>query len=175
MLEEYSTSPTTILLLITVIGISHLFHTDISQNFKKYLETNPLIKQIIIFLVIFTIISHMYKSEDFKTLIFISVIIYLLFLFTLKSNYKYQLAILSVLCLYSIYDNIIKNKEDKLKIDPQLNLDYKEKIFESHNKNRKIAYVGIAIFIIIGALYNEHTKQEQFKEQFNLIKFLFPK
>ena len=174
MLEEYSTSPTTILLLITVIGISHLFHTDISQNFKKYLETNPLIKQIIIFLVIFTIISHMYKTEDFKTILFVSVIIYLLFLFTLKSNYKYQLAILSVLCLYSIYDNLIKNKEDKMRIDPQLSLEYKEKIFESHNKNRKIAYAGIAIFILIGALYNENMKQQQFQQQFSLMKFLFP-
>jgi hypothetical protein len=174
MLEEYSTSPTTILLLITVIGISHLFHTDISQNFKKYLETNSFVKQIIIFLVIFTIISHLYKTEDFKTLLLVSVIIYLLFLFTLKSNYKYQLAILSVLCLYSIYDNIIKNKEDKLKIDPQLSLEYKEKIFESHNKNRKIAYVGIAVFILIGVLYNENIKQQQFQQQFSLMKFLFP-
>jgi len=174
MLEEYSTSPTTILLLITVVGISHLFHTDISQNFKKYLETNSFIKQIIIFLVIFTIISHLYKTEDLKTLLLVSVIIYLLFLFTLKSNYKYQLAILSVLCLYSIYDNIIKNKEDKLKIDPQLSLEYKEKIFELHNKHRKFAYAGIAIFILIGALYNEHIKQQQFQQQFSLMKFLFP-
>ena len=174
MLEEYSTSPTTILLLITVIGISHLFHTDISQNFKKYLETNPLIKQIIIFLVIFTIISHMYKTEDFKTILFVSVIIYLLFLFTLKSNYKYQLAILSVLCLYSIYDNLIKNKEDKMRIDPQLSLEYKEKIFELHNRNRKFAYIGIAIFIMIGALYNENMKQQQFQKEFSLVKFLFP-
>jgi hypothetical protein len=174
MLEEYSTSPTTILLLITVIGISHLFHTDISQNFKKYLETNSLIKQIIIFLVIFTIISHMYKTEDLKTLLFVSVIIYLLFLFTLKSNYKYQLAILSVLCLYSIYDNLIKNKEDKIRIDPQLSLEYKKNIIELHNKHRKFAYTGIAIFIIIGALYNEHMKQKQFQQEFSLVKFLFP-
>ena len=174
MLEEYSTSPTTILLLITVIGISHLFHTDISQNFKKYLENNTFVKQIIIFLIIFTIVSHLYKTEDLKTLLLVSVIIYLLFLFTLKSNYKYQLAILSVLCLYSIYDNIIKNKEDKIKIDPQLSLEYKENIFKSHNKNRKIAYAGIAIFILIGALYNEHMKLQQFQQQFSLMKFLFP-
>jgi hypothetical protein len=174
MLEEYSTSPTTLLLILIVIGISHLFYTDISQNFKKYLETNPLIKQIIIFLVIFTIISHLYKTEDLKTLLFVSVIIYLLFLFTLKSNYKFQLAILAVLCLYSIYDNIIKNKEDKIKIDSQLSLQYKEKIFEIHNRNRKFAYAGIAIFIIVGALYNENMKHQQFQQQFSLMKFLFP-
>jgi hypothetical protein len=73
-----SISPISILLFVQIIIISHFFQSDMSRKLKEYVETNTFLKQLIIFLTILTIISQLYKSQDIKTIILYSVIIYLL-------------------------------------------------------------------------------------------------
>ena len=174
MFKEYSVSPAIILLLLTIMGISHIFYTDVSQNLKTFLRESTMLKQLIIFLLILTVISYVYKSENIKTIFFISFIIYVLLLFTLKSNYKFQLAIIAVLCIYNIYSNFMTTTIESTLKDPFLSMEQKMKILENYDNKRILAYGGISLFIIGSALYNEHVKQNQFGEKFNLIKFLYP-
>ena len=58
--------------------------------------------------------------------------------------------------------------------DPFLSMEQKMSILEKYDSKRVLAYGGISLFIIGSALYNEHTKQKQFGEKFNLINFLYP-
>ncbi len=168
-----SISPISILLFVQIIIISHFFQSDMSRKLKEYVESNKFLKQIIIFLTILTIISQLYKSQDIKTIILYSVIIYLLTLLVDKTNYKLHIALFIVLAIYHLYEVHVTNKEEQVKKDPQLTPDYKQKVFEKNDRMRKYAYVGFIILILAGSLFQESDKRNMYGGKFSLNDFLF--
>ena len=168
-----SISPISILLFVQIIIISHFFQSDMSRKLKEYVESNIFLKQLIIFLTILTIISQLYKSQDIKTIILYSVIIYLLTLLVDKTNYKLHITLFIVFALYHLYEVHISNKEEQVRKDPQLTADYKQKVVEKNDKMRKYAYAGFIILIIAGSLFQESDKRNMYGGNFNLNNFLF--
>jgi membrane-associated HD superfamily phosphohydrolase len=168
-----SISPISILLFVQIIIISHFFQSDMSRKLKEYVESNTLLKQLIIFLTILTIISQIYKSQDIKTIILYSVIIYLLTLLVDKTNYKLHIVLFIVLAIYHLYEIHITNKEEQLRKDPQLTSEYKQKVIEKNDKIRKYSYAGFILLILAGSLFQESDKKNMYGGNFNLNDFLF--
>jgi hypothetical protein len=168
-----SISPISILLFVQIIIVSHFFQSDMSRKLKEYVESNTFLKQLIIFLTILTIISQLYKSQDIKTIILYSVIIYLLTLLVDKTNYKLHITLFVVLAIYHLYENHVSNKEEQVRKDPQLTQDYKEKVFQKNDKIRKYAYAGFILLILAGSLFQESDKRNMYGGRFNLNSFLF--
>ncbi len=168
-----SISPISILLFVQIIIISHFFQSDMSRKLKEYVESNTFLKQLIIFLTIVTIISQLYKSQDIKTIILYSVIIYLLTLLVDKTNYKLHIALFIFLAIYHIYSIHVNNKEEQVRKDPQLTQDYKDKVYERNDKHRKYAYVAFIVLILAGSLFQESNKRNMYGGNFDLNSFLF--
>jgi Ca2+/Na+ antiporter len=144
-----------------------------SRKLKEYVESNTFLKQLIIFLTILTIISQLYKSQDIKTIILYSVIIYLLTLLVDKTNYKLHITLFIFLAIYHLYSIHVNNKEEQIRKDTQLTQDYKDKVYGKNDKHRKYAYVAFIAIILLGSLFQENDKRNMYGGNFDLNSFLF--
>ena len=172
-LKEYSISPVSILLFIHIIALSNFFHTELSDGFKLYVENSIVAKQLIIFLTILTVISQVYSNETLINVLIMTVTIYFLLLFVTNSDYRLHIGVFVLLSVFHLYENYVKQKQKQELSDPRLDPEYKKKLLDKNYKVEKIIYGVIISIIVIGSLYYEKKKRQQFGEKFSLKKFLF--
>ena len=172
-LKNQNTSPITLLLFIQIISLSYFFQTELSDGFKNYVNKSPLLKQLIIFLVILSIIAHVYTSLNYTSVILLSFTIYIILLLLSKTPYSVHIGVFILLVLFHFYEMHLKYNEKIVLHNDFITVEEKNKIV-NNNLKKNMGLLGlVCVLIISGALFYESKKENKFGSEYKINKFLF--
>ena len=161
-------------LIISASFITELFPCKL----RKVLSNNIYIKHFFAFLtmIFFVVLTAPIKDNNILTIIQKSFLVYIIFIFTIKTNYKFFITII-ILCAI-LYILIIKKNEIKNNNENEKNEEEKKKLINLSNNIilvNNIISITVLILIIIGFLIYYGEKKHEYKKKFNFIIFLFGK
>jgi hypothetical protein len=164
-------------ILILVI-ISALYLETFPCKFIRVIKENIYLKHFIGFLtmIFFVVLTSPIKNKKIFNVIKKSFIMYIIFIFLIKTNYHFFIAILILLGI--LYISML-NKYDL--IDEMNNENDKTKKEELDNKINTIIVINNTIFIIViiliivGFLIYMGQKKIEYKDKFNYLTFIFGK
>jgi hypothetical protein len=141
------------------------------------LKNNIYVKHLFCFLTLLffvVITTEPFKDKNLKEIIIKSIILYILFILLIRNDYRIFFSVIVLLGL--IYIISIKNYElnDLLEknIDIKTKKEYENQISILVTINN-VLFVIVITLIILGFLFYMKKKKNQYKEQFNFLKFFF--
>jgi hypothetical protein len=172
-LQNQNISPITLLLFIHVISLSYFFQSELSDGFKNYVNKSPIIKQLIIFITILSIVAHVYTSLDYVSIIFMSFTLYIILLLLSKTPHMIHIIAFILLALYHFYEMNQRYKETIYLNSNIVTVDEKNKLINYNVKKNMGMLFLVCLVIIGGSLMYESKKEKKFGNEFKLNKFLF--
>jgi len=160
-----------ILMILYLLMLSH--SSLIKHNNLSYMiENNNIVKHITIFIAICVIMSLIYNGIPLSQMLFYSFIIYILYILSLKIDKKYVLIYGLIIVIIYFIDYYYRHNIEIVKKDKNINLKTKDKEIEFlHKKN--IMIMGLLIILIIaGSIKYDDKKYIQYKNDYNIYKFL---
>lgn len=178
-----------IILIISAGFLTELFPCKV----RKLLTENIYLKHFFCYLttIFFVVLTGPEKNKNLKYIIYKSTILYTVFIFAIKTHYKFFIAIifllgLSYLVLLKKYE--VKDDIDKLNINIEKTyITQESNDIDKNNKKEledfyeKITILNNTLFtivillIIIGFIIYMNEKKLEYKNKFNFITFLFGK
>ena len=163
-----------IFLIVSAAFITELFPCKL----RKVLTNNIYLKHFFAFLtmIFFIVLTTQEKTKDIFNTIIKSFIIYIIFIFTVKTDYRFFITIIILLLI--IYILVLKKNELKDMIEIEKNEFVKNELNNYYNNIvfiNNILFVLSIILIIIGFSIYYGEKKFQYKKDFNFIVFLFGK
>lgn len=161
-------------LIITASFITELFPCKV----RKILSNNIFIKHFFAFLtmIFFVVLTTPIKNNNILDIILNSILVYIIFIFTIKTHYKFFITIMVLLGL--LYILTIRKGEIKNIMNDEENISEKDKLTNSYNNLtiiNNIIFIIVIILIIIGFLVYYGEKKHEYKKNFDSIIFLFGK
>ena len=166
-------SPLAILLLFQLVYISHSFYGELTQKVKFELENNKLLRHLLIFLMVFVVVSEIYKNLDLKIILLYSIILYILLVALTRISASWFIGIFILLCIYHLYTTRSDKVINEVLTNNLVEYQDKEKIFNGSQRNKIIQFGLIVGLILIGVLLYEKHKKQKHQAHFKLIKFIF--
>jgi len=188
-----------IFVLILILSGGYVIQL-IPCKLQKVLESNIYIKHLFAFLTLLflvTLVDPFDKdNNNIKIVIYRSIILYLFFIFIIKTNYKFFIAIIVLLAfkyLMLLYKNQLldENNKEKDKIEEKNKNDKDNKDIKDINNNKKIidntkklanitiientSFSILCILILIGFLSYYGEKKKEYGNKFNIFTFIFGK
>ena len=121
----------------------------------------------------FVLITSASDTTDPMPAAVYSLLGYVWFLLTTKLDLKWNLAIIFLIIIGFIYENIMRKKEKNIMDDQALDEVDKQKIRSKHNKNKMIIFISILLITLLGTLQYYMKKRGQYGVEFNITKFIF--
>jgi len=164
-------SPLKILMILFLLMLSH--GSLIKHNNLSYMiENNNIVKHITIIITIAVIISLLYNGIPLLELIFYSIILYIIYVLSLKIDKKYVLLFGIVLSILYFIDYNNRHDIQVIKNDTNIKHNKKDKMIDEINK-KNICLVGaFVILVIAGSLTYDNKKHSQYGGSYSLSKFL---
>ena len=163
--------------LILIIGAGFLPEL-FPCKLQKVLKESVLLKHLIAFMTLafFVTMTDSNLKANIKTVILKSFLAYFIFIILIKTDYRFFIVILIILCLlylsvlkkYEIIDSIKNEKDPIIKTE----LEKERDMFILINN---IIFICIIIILIIGYLVYMGEKKYYFKDKFNYFTFIFGK
>jgi len=156
--------PLSSLVLLFIIISADSMKSLIPCNLRKLAVSNLIYKHVIGFLTLLFFVELVLienEKENFISVLKKSGILYLLFILTTKMYYPLFMILIFILLIIFMIDIYKKRTNDS-----------KEKI-KIIDKIKNILYIFSIILILVGPIIYYSIKKEQYKNNFNIIKFLF--
>lgn len=166
---NYIISP---LLLFYVIIMANYSKELISKQVKSYIKSNRLVQHLIGFITMVILISVIGTELNVNSIIFYSVIGYILFIFSTKLDIDWNLIFIVLLFIWYLYDRHIQTSEKQLMNDPNVEMKNKLEIKETNYKHEIYATIAIIAVILTGTLLYSCKKIEQYGGSHNMITYL---
>lgn len=171
--NNYNMSLGKIMLIFYVLTSGSALFPLLSKQWKRNLENDRIAQHI---LGIMTMLALVILVSDGKfsiqRILSYTAIGYMWFILSTKLDLQWNIMIMGSLITFCLYQNIIKNKNDKIKIDKYLKDEDKEKI----EKDEKWKYIYIMIAIILftlgGTVLYSNKKEGQYGGGYSLMNFL---
>jgi hypothetical protein len=161
-----------ILLIYYLINLNTT-STLLSKQTLVFLKDNRSIKHIIALLTIFLLINIFYENLILADTIVISLIIYLLFIFSTKLDIQWNIIIFCALFVGYIYEKKIYNFTYDTNKDNVLSSSQKEEIIANNKKHKNYLYISLSILLCAGVMCYTNKKEVQYGGSYNLINFIF--
>ena len=148
-------------------------------SLQRALNNNIYLKHFIYFLTLLFLVNLTdpdQSNQNINELFSRTIIIYIFFIFIIKTHYKFFIAILIIIALLFLLH--IKKNEIEKNIIKEHNIKSKEKyhkMIEYIVIIRNFLLVLMFILIIIGFLIYMGEKKYQYKNKFNYLVFIFGK
>jgi len=158
--------------LIIIIFLFYLFNiitksSTISHQLSKEITQNRMFQHILTFTLLFVLISVFNKSTLSKDIIY-TIFIYFWYIMSSKLDLKSSIIIISLLFigyLHSVYFTIDET-------DPNID-EYTKNIHkEKYEKTKKMFVSGLIIVVIIGTLFYNNKKIEQYGGSYNICQYI---
>ena len=164
-------SPIKILMILFLLMLSN--GSLIKHNNLSYMiENNNLLKHVTIIITITVIISLLYSGIPLIELIFYSVIIYIIYILSLKIDKKYVVLFGILLVVIYFVDYYNRHNINMIKSDTNVAHNKKEKMIEEINKKNMYIFSAFVIIILFGSLKYDSKKNLQYGDNYSLLKFL---
>jgi preprotein translocase subunit SecG len=172
-----------IFILILILSGGYIIQL-VPCKLQRMLDSNNYIKHLFCFLTLLFLIILVDPEESknkINTILLKTVVLYIFFIFIIKTYYKFFVAIMILLAIkYIIFIHSNSLKDELSKFDDNKDKD-KEDINKINNNLNKIIIIQnilfaiIIILIIIGFLVYLGEKKFQYKNKFDFLIFLFGK
>jgi hypothetical protein len=164
-------SPIKILMILYLLMLSH--GSLIKHNNLLYMiENNNIIKHVTIFTAIAVIISLIYNGLPMLELLFYSLIIYIVYILSIKLDKKYVLIFGLLLIVMYFVDYYNRHKIQIIKNDKNINLKNKDKDIELLQRKNILIMALFAVLIVGGSLKYDDKKNIQYGNGYTISKFL---
>lgn len=164
--------------ILVLIIIGAVFLDTFPCKFIKVIRENIYLKHFIglLTMIFFVILTAPIKNKKILNVIKKSVILYIIFLFFMKTNYIFFIIILILLAIlylsmlnkYDLIDDV-KDEKDIVKKESA------EKQINTIIVINNSIFVIVIILIIVGFLIYMGQKKVEYKDKFNYITFIFGK
>jgi cell division protein FtsW (lipid II flippase) len=142
------------------------------NNINIMLKNNKLVKHITLIITISVLLSLLYKDLSLTQLIFYSMIIYVLYLLSIKIDKKYVLIFCGLLSIIYFNDYENNKKINITKKDKILTSNDKYNIISNINKENKNILIVFIVFTLGLSLLYDDKQYEQHGNNYSLFKFL---
>jgi hypothetical protein len=161
------------ILLVLIVIISANFLAELfSCRFQYLLRHNMYLKHVfgLLTVIIFVILGSPLKDDSFEKILFLSSILYIIFLFLVKTDYRIFLILLLIL----IFLYILELKKSKVK-ETIVKENEKEKEKEILIYDQIVNSLTYSFYFLlpIGFLSYLGQKKKEYKNHFNFLKFMF--
>jgi chromate transport protein ChrA len=160
-------------LILTASSCKNLF----SNSLKELIEQNRFVQHLILLILIITLLSLFNKQiGDDNDYIIVGMIIYIFFIFMTKLDIKWFISIISLIVIYSFFEN--KNDGDILTINNDMTLDEtnKYKLIKNLTEQQKyfLSIIGGLTLVGTGIYFFEKKTQVMVGGgEFDYFKFIF--
>lgn len=147
-----------VLLLTYVILASSQCQDLFSSEMTNFIKNNKVVQHLILLIMIFVLMSlfgnplKQSSGDDTISLIIISCLVYVWFIFTTKLSVTWNFGIIILLCIYFFYDNYKLNQYDKKIEDSKLKEKDKEDFIKSFIKDHQMLLLGLFGLTLIGTI-----------------------
>ena len=155
-----------ILLLILKLG-----STD-NNNLNTVIHNNEIIKHITVIITIAILISLLYKNMDITQIIFYSLIIYGLYILTIKIDKKYIVYVGLIITILYFIDYYNKRIIENTKLDKNLNSNEKYKIIKKYNKKNNMLLIIFILIVVGGSILYDDKQFIQHANKYSISKFI---
>jgi hypothetical protein len=161
-----------LLIFYLLIGNSYT-HNLYSGQLKQYIKTNRFAQHVIALITMLVLVIYAGGVTDIYNASFYTIIIYVWFLLTTKLDLQWNIAIIALLIVGFLYESTLIDKELDASTDQALQVEDIKKI-KKHNKYiKKCISLSILALTLIGSFIYICKKQTQYKDQFDINKYLF--
>ena len=168
----------TIFILILIISAEYLKEL-MPCKLDNVLKNNIYVKHFFCFLTLLffvVITTEPLKDKNLKEIIIKSIVLYVLFILSIKNDYRIFLSVMVLLGL--IYIISLKKYEliDLIKKEQNIDIITKKQYENEINTIiliNNILFVIVIILIFIGFLFYMNKKKNQYKDQFHFLTFFF--
>jgi hypothetical protein len=167
-----------IFILILILSGGYVIQL-IPCKLQRVLNTNIYIKHLFCFLTLIfliTLIDPMEQNQKLEKIIVKSIILYIFFIFLIKTHYKFFIAVIIILGIK--YLILLKKNELFEKYKNETDKNKLKKIEDSLNNIiilQNILFYIVVLLIIIGFIIYLGEKKYEYKNNFNYLTFLFGK
>lgn len=171
MLFDSEISPVKIISILFLIFMTTIFAGNINHHLIEQVNSNKLLKHILIIATIFILITLINPNTDMLEVIVYTALIYILYVLSNKMNIKLVYIFLVLLLIAYIYEYYQNKQKDLIMRDVNI-IDKMERI-EKMKKKNKFVYLGFLVIAITGSLFYENKKIIQKGGEYRLDRFLF--
>ena len=155
-----------ILLLVITADFSSIFPCRLQRN----LSNNIFLKHFFGFatMLFFVVLSTPLKNQDVLIIIRKSLMLYILFIMIIKTDYRFFIAIIILLAV--LYLRMLKKYELIAMLDDE---DIKDPTIDTMIYINNIIFISVIVLTIIGFFIYMGEKKYEYKNKFSYINFLF--
>lgn len=171
--NNYNMSLGKIMLIFYVLISGSALFPLLSKQWKRNLENDRIAQHV---LGIMTMLALVILVSDGKfsiqRILSYTAIGYLWFILSTKLDLQWNIMIMGSLITFCLYQNIIKNKSEKIKNDKYLGEEDKDRLEKEEKSKYIYAMVAIISFTIGGTVLYSNKKEGQYGGGYSLANFL---
>ena len=171
--NNYNMSLGKIMLIFYVLTSSSALSPLLSKQWKQNLENDRIAQHI---LGIMTMLALVILVSDGKfsiqRILSYTATGYIWFILSTKLDLQLNIVIMGSLITFCLYQNIIKNKSEKIKNDKYLKEEDKDRLEKEEKSKYIYVMISIILFTIVGTVLYSNKKEGQYGGGYNLVRFL---
>jgi hypothetical protein len=154
-----------LLILIKVISMDN-------SNLSNVIKNNMIAKHITLIITINVILSTIYKNISLNQMIFYSIIIYIVYLLSIKIDKKYVLIYGLLLTVLYFIDHYNREKINLIKQDKNIDSNKKDDIIRNINKKNNILLLSYILLILGTSIMYDDKQFEQHGGQYSILNYI---
>ena len=157
-----------ILMLLILIKVISMDNTNLSNVIKN----NMIAKHITLIISINVLLSIIYKNISIDQMLFYSIIIYIIYLLSIKIDKKYVLIYGLLLSVLYFIDHYNREKINLIKHDKNIVHNKKEEIIRNISKKNNILLVSYILLIIGTSIIYDDKQFEQHGGNYSILNYI---
>jgi len=154
-----------LLILIKVISMDN-------SNLSNVIKNNMIAKHITLIITINVLLSIIYKNISLNQMIFYSIIIYIIYLLSIKIDKKYVLIYGLLLTVLYFIDHYNREKINLIKQDKNIDYKKKEDIIRNINKKNNILLISYILLILGTSIMYDDKQFEQHGGNYSILNYI---
>jgi hypothetical protein len=158
--------------IIKVLMLLLILKLGSDNNLNTVIHNNEIIKHVTIIITISVLISLLYKNMDITQIIFYSLIVYGLYVLTIKIDKKYIIYVGLLITILYFIDYYNKRIIENIKLDKNINSSEKYKLIKKYNKKNNLLLISFIIIVVGGSIIYDDKQFIQHADNYSLKNFL---
>jgi hypothetical protein len=157
-----------VLMLLIILKLGSMDN----NNLNTVINNNEIIKHITIIITIAVLISLLYKNIDITQIVFYSLIVYGLYILTIKIDKKYIVYVGLIITILYFIDFYNKRVIENTKLDKSLSSNEKYKLIKKYNKKNNMFIMLFILIVIGGSILYDDKQFIQHANNYSISKFI---